>query len=328
LILQYSAWGEEVNAMPVQSRGVVIGSQWVRSHIAIPHDQLRAGAAAQGQRAAFTRPPPEYLDSAIRRSLFYFDRIEWPQNDLMPEEDPRFSLLVEQGVIQRRTQRIAVSAWEAQYAQLMRDNPKLLPQETVAEKMRDAHIARFLEVDAAQSGQWAFLPIYPDRPFWGTQALADVRSIRLALHSVLPVPAASAHFAEVVEFRTRRHDQLTALRTHLDGLYQEVCWSEDLPAAASRALGQLEADLKDLDRVLAEGKLATIRANLSLDLIVKAAEKGEGAHAIAEWAGAGAPWAVGIVAGAIEFSRLAVKSPLSRVGPLEYLYHAHKEQLI
>jgi len=199
------------------------------------------------------------------------------------------------------------------------------------ERIRQVHLERFLELDAAQPGQWALLPIHPDVAYWSTsQSPVDVAAIRLELQDVLPFPAPDANFADILEFRARRHPELLALRTYLDGLYDDICRSRDVQASWTHALDQLDTALRNVDRASREFNFNWVRSAFRVDVIIDAVGYGTAAQDIAAWLGASAPHSVeiGTAAGIVRAVRKVLKSPVSRAGPLEYLYHAHQEQLV
>jgi hypothetical protein len=73
-------------------RGVVLGSVLIRGHSIVNIDAITGNAPVR-QRFIFSRH--SYLiDPAVRRNIIFFDEIECPNNDYMPERATEIALLV------------------------------------------------------------------------------------------------------------------------------------------------------------------------------------------------------------------------------------------
>src|SRR5579871_365742 len=227
----------------ISMRGIVLGTYFQRAYVFIGMaavQRLRRGETAHPEpHRALYKPRPELVDPAIRRSLLYFDRIEWPTNNLLPPEVPGFEILQQQGILTRTHLHISPSA--AQYTGDLYD------------VSIGAHRLAFQRLEATESGQWTFGHLGTnDIPWWGPQlvadqpAIAEMRAIEFELYSALPVPASSVQFAEILDFKERRRAELMALRTHLDDLYTEIVNSADVPRTKTVGRERLDRALSDL----------------------------------------------------------------------------------
>jgi hypothetical protein len=82
-------------------RGIVLGSDFERGRVLITASEIQGGATEIPQRANYRRRL-DLLDAAIRRSILYFDVIEWPRTNIAPQDAPGFELLEQQGYIARQ----------------------------------------------------------------------------------------------------------------------------------------------------------------------------------------------------------------------------------
>lgn len=91
---------------------------------------------------------------------------------------------------------------------------------------------------------------------------------RVALYQALPVPHVSSPIHEILEFKHRRHDELLALRAHLDTLYRAVEQSPD-PSAFDEEFRRLDEALADHIKVAREWKTPFVGTNLKITLGLK-----------------------------------------------------------
>jgi hypothetical protein len=302
-------------------RGVVVGSEWIRSHVDVPMslDDLKAGRPSGPQQGSYT-PMPNLADAAIRRSLMYFDRIDWPKPQFDPSDTSKYAVLEEQ-LLLRRTE--------------VTLNPEQFARAQVA-MFPAAHVHVFLEREKLQPERWAFAAVAEDTPWWSPQdnqvdtTLIDKHTIQFELMNVLPVPTEDVEFADILDYKQRRHPELIRMRAFLDELYQEVMRSQDVPHARIVAIDKLDAAISDVARTMRESGLKGKWFSVAVDLILDVAggwRTGEWAstltHAPSEFAAS-----VGAGLGLYRFAQKHMKSPISRAGPLAYLARASSEAII
>lgn len=94
----------------------------------------------------------------------------------------------------------------------------------------------------------SILPTYQRLP-----GLAEKgRGVFFRLNDCIPVPDAEVPLEEVIEFRTRRRDELLALRNHLQAIYQRIASAGDGPLALETELASLEEAIHDQLKITRE----------------------------------------------------------------------------
>jgi hypothetical protein len=304
----------------VSERGIVIGSYW------------------QVESSGFTHGAPGYMPAmigdvrlsqhrhlvapAIRRSILYFDHIEWPiTNADLPLEIPGLDVLLDQGLVHRTPLTLRRGA-----------DP------------RSAALYVFDLLEASQPGIWDFARLVDHEPYYRfglgemrkledppTPDAVVKRAIEFELYDALPVPAPHVHFAEVLDFRDRRAPELGAMRERMDELYAEVVDSNDVPRAKVAALEHLDRAIGDVAAAMNASKLDAIWRSIKIDLLLETAataslgkEAAELAHGNVVYAAA-----LGAAVGAYRFLRKQASSPENRrAGPFTYIESASAEKIV
>jgi hypothetical protein len=295
-----------------QKRGVVIGSALIRTHNIVDISTLNEPG---GPRQSFTYwHRPDMAEEVIRQSLLYFDELQWPNNDWSPVIVPGLEILEQQGFLKRDTVAIsrpppgakAVNWWEL---------------------MRGVHTRQFQQLDAVEPGVWSFAPVGPEIGFWPPQNNVDHPAIKIELYNALPVPRGDVQYADVLDLKSRRHAELEQLRDRLETLYLDVVGSGDVPLAKTRALEQLDKAITDLTSVVRAARLNAVYKTLSISLLLEAGRQGlESATTLGVPAEYGA--VIGVAGALYKFTKEYSAAPVSRAGPLLYLYRAAQEGVV
>lgn len=85
--------------------------------------------------------------------------------------------------------------------------------------------------------------------------------IELELLNLLPVPNVDTPLADILEFKEKRQDELTAFRCYLDEVNEKILSSIDVPKAKNAELNRLELSLKDIDRTMSESGISKVVSN-------------------------------------------------------------------
>jgi hypothetical protein len=130
-----------------------------------------------------------------------------------------------------------------------------------------AHIRAFELRDEQQPGTWSLAQGERSISFFDEQL--DVgRGALVRLHHVIPVPDKEVPFADVLEFRHRRRDELLALRHHLEAIYQKVVVAGDGPLALNTEVEALERAISNHLKAIRERRfvfrIAGLEAQLNL----------------------------------------------------------------
>jgi hypothetical protein len=300
--------------MTKRERGVVIGS-----YHRLEHERFEAWQGNPDGRYRLYSWHPQLVDAAIRRSILYFDYADWPTTNTDRPVLQGVEVLEAQGFL-RRSQ-ITVST----------ESP-LNPAEAEAAASRFV----FEQLEVEQPGAWVFAHIVAEAPHWGpklepTQAdLVTRRGIEFELYNVLPVPAPSVSFAEILDFKDRKMTQLMALRRYMDNLYDGIVTAGDVPHRKNAALSELDDSLSELTAAMRASRFRAVwqslRVHLLFDVVSGAVLGARAAEAIQQPAQYGA--AVGAGLGVYKFTRKEIPSPITRSGPLAYLASAAAERIV
>lgn len=170
----------------------------------------------------------------LRFYLLYWDHIAIPANNLVYIGVPEEQELLSSGAITRpRVQ------YSGRYEGDQVASAVLGSQNIVA-----AELNRDLEID------WVMHQFGGD--VLAVPSISEGSTVlRIALASVLPVPAADTPIGQVLEFRERRRSDFIALHDNLDALYFDILDSPDRPLASRKQISALRAQIAGLlsDRV-------------------------------------------------------------------------------
>ncbi len=199
-----------------------------------PFDVLPGGGISCGGS-------PDGLE--LRKLLLYFDKIDYPDNNLISiGSSPDISYLESTGILNR---------------------PKVNFTGTInsgnGEFFIVAQEAIFAKNSSVEPGQWS-LSQPSTSPYFSNGMTSQ--GIEFNLINMLPVPSVVVPLEDILNFKQQRNDELIALRSHLDDVYQSIINSADIPRSMTTEMQKLETALKDLDRTLSESSISKTVTNL------------------------------------------------------------------
>ena len=160
--------------------------------------------------------------------------------------------------------------------------------------------------------------------------------LRIVLAEALPVPSPDIPIAELLEFKSRRRDQLVEMHEALDAVYQEVLAAPDSDLAARRAISQLKRTIESVHTVTAKELRSEKKYSLSVQFNLDGARAAPaiGAGALFDLFTNGLTIPIGTVGSAL-LSTLKIKaaaeytfSPAHENKKLAYISSASAEGLI
>lgn len=267
-------------------------------------------AVVDGSRVTFKGAlDPEDL----RFSLFFWDRLSWPQSaGIAIGSCPSASYLESAGILER-------------------------PGFFFNGDQTKAHIRGYLstleQYERTQPGMWALGS--GANSIQGDHSLfTDNNGAIIELQRCIPIPKKDVPLAEILEFRQRRRDELLIFRQYLDDIASEIVSTSDSVDALNRAQKNLDETCRDLIRVTKEWQapiyLTNFRASFNLDLgkAVSTAFKTWSALGIMGLSGTTAE--IGAVAAGIN-SQISIKSDVAfrqlrrETSPFKYAYSIERE---
>lgn len=102
---------------------------------------------------------------------------------------------------------------------------------------------------------------------WPHANLVDRVETRIALNNTLPIPAGDVNLNEILEFKSRRSDDLTALHSYIDELSLEILASPDKPLSQLTAIERMKQEIENQLRAQNEVFNGLFNMDLSLSHI-------------------------------------------------------------
>lgn len=179
----------------------------------------------------------------LRKHLLYFDKIDYPDNSFISVgSSPDIAYLEKAGVLKRPV---------VQFSGTMSSGS--------GEFFIAAQEATYNQNSINEPGQWS-LGQSSINPFFSNGITS--KGVEFTLVNMLPVPQGIVPLEDILEFKQKRHDELIALRHHLDDVYQAIIGSGDIPRSMTTETQKLETALREIDRTLSEASIAKVVTNL------------------------------------------------------------------
>lgn len=178
----------------------------------------------------------------IRKYLLYWDEIDYPTNTLIHVSSKDIDYLETTGVL-KRTHVIFQGTINSGQGEFF-----IAAQEAALRKNQQD-----------EPGCWTMAQL-SNIPFYTQQSKG--MGVEVELYDMLPVPNQDTPLAEILEFKQKRSDELTAFRCYLDELNEKIITSKDIPRAKNAQLARLELALKDIDKTISESGFKRITTNL------------------------------------------------------------------
>jgi hypothetical protein len=323
-------------------RGVVLGSAWRRMHQMIPRDVLVANRAAIAKGlpvpGAFTNYVPQRhaVEPLIRRSLFYFDKIALPTNNLVLLDDVGgVEYLIGEGELETEHIDLRLTREEIERTRhIINLNMALTIRGPVnpAEQLIQFHRQVFAVRQAIQPNQWSLASVGEGLEF---STEKTVRGYQMALVECVPIPLDLASYADIIEFKKRERNALLRLRAELDRIYVEITKSSDLEFAANISTVDLKAAIRDVCELLDKSRLPWGMQSFEVDFSPATwATAAMAAHDAAEWL---EKWSVpaplahaggAALAARLMIKRTEVQPPADVHGPFRYIYKAAQAGIV
>jgi Family of unknown function (DUF6236) len=187
----------------------------------------------------------------LRHSLLYFDRIEWPTNNIVHIANGDIDYLISAGVAQCSRTVIRASGG-------------------MAELYARAQFEAFKGL-AADSGSVWTIGQYAQILSGPEDLLEESKAFEIQLNGLLPSPPADIALDELLEFKTKRYDEYASLRISIDEIADGVNQSGNFPRAADAALHRLTKAIEAVQKVGSETWKTRVSASMKYNFNVKSA---------------------------------------------------------
>ncbi|AVQ01920.1 hypothetical protein B7G68_08715 [Caulobacter segnis] len=251
----------------------------------------------------------------LRSTLLFWDRIDYPSNNAFPgQTGPEEDFLIAEGVMSRSG--IVVAG-----------------QSDAGLTQRHAHLLAYRLHEEQEPGRWT-LGHSADALGFPPDEMAEGRGLLLKLYQAVPIPDRDMPLEAVLDFKHRRRDELIALRTHFERVYQAILGAPDRSLAELTEWAALDKAIADHVKVAIETKSPFKLANLQMRFKFGDVAIGYAAADMALRAHLPLASAVitgGLAAAASSFGSLGVglglKEAKASNSPFEYITSIHRDML-
>ncbi|MFJ3471021.1 DUF6236 family protein [Pseudomonas sp. NPDC090201] len=249
----------------------------------------------------------------LRASLFYWDRLIWPTNNLIHNRSDADAKFLEASGIM--------------------DRPSFNLYGNFADAAITTQMMALESAEADQPGMWSLAGGVNSLTVAG-HLLEQSEGTRIELINAIPLPSSEVPLAEILEFKAKRRSELIAFRTHLEAMTQEISASIDSADTLKQKLKELDLACVDLFKTTKESQIPIYLSDLKVDMntdFAKAIEVGSKAWKNLDSIGLSeTEKMVGTIAAGFsslikinpQFKFKGIKRPTS---PYKYLYQAQKE---
>lgn len=191
-----------------------------------------------------TEPNPQLL----RHAVLYWDKIDFPQNNLLHINSPDIDFLEQENIAQKTNISINQNGdFATLYVQAQFDVFELLNQK---------------DPDKWTIGQYTkYLQAPPNTNF------TEKHVIEMEINNLLPVPPDDIPLADLLELKQKRKDEFALLRISIDELFDNALKWESLPRGKNAAITNLKSVITDIRKCvdtswLSRGSLLKLEFNL------------------------------------------------------------------
>jgi hypothetical protein len=271
--------------------------------------------------------------------------IEGPRNILLLPTDPRLEIQARQAAVYWDVIDIPYSDGFAYVGSALMQELKtggILEQSEIKFKGPDHRWTAGESMDAAarmtlatferrsekEPGEWSLMPAGPALTLPDDLA-QKTRSVEIALYNLLPIPATNVPIDKILEFKTKRADELAHFRASMDDLYQKVLAARDGARAFTTAADEIQAAIKSTRAVMQESfatkVLSSIKVEFTVDQLRLAVLAGLAA-ATQSWTAAAIAAGTALLPG-IKIQRSSGKAPRGLIGgaPFAYVHGVMKD---
>lgn len=201
-----------------------------------------------------------YDSLQIPKYLLYWDRIECPVHT-SEQQLSSFSFLMRGSKSTHKGSTYPELDYLEECGVLQRHNIDFKYFSGISDHERNLLIQdqAFQKHNANEPGLWSIAQSSTSPDFYNN---SESLAAEVELYGMLPIPAKDVPLADILEFKTKRADELIELRMYLDELNQEIINSVDIPRTKSTTMLKLEKSLKDIDTTLDESKIKKLYGNL------------------------------------------------------------------
>lgn len=186
----------------------------------------------------------------LRQYLLYWDKIDFPQNNLIGfGESPEIEYLKKEGIMQQTNVRVTGNG-------------------ELTELYLKAQL-KVLEINnGSEKGRWTLGQENIELVLPKGESVME-KGIELDLYNSLPIPTEDTSLEDVLMFKDKRKDELLEFRSLMDNFYLELLKSGDSERAVIAYIDRIQNKVGDIDRVMNESMFNRIRGNVKVRFDLK-----------------------------------------------------------
>lgn len=181
----------------------------------------------------------------LRHALLYWDKIDFPQNNIIHVNSASIDFLTKSGV--------------AQSTQIHANGSGDMAALYVA-----AQFEAFRELNNQSPDMWTFGQ--HAREFSGlNDEITHAQIAEIEINSALPTPPDDTPLEDILELKLKHQTEFRSLRIAVDELYEEVLKSAQMPRAEGAVVHRLQSVILDIRAVVDKSWLERVKSSVKFD---------------------------------------------------------------
>lgn len=187
----------------------------------------------------------------LRQYLLYWDKIDYPSNNIMHFElTPDEMYLEKAGVLQRTHVDIITGPSGVTI------NPELFIKSQLF----------VLKENNKNTGEIWSLGQNSNKLILPKDESIEANVLQLELYNCIPVPSEDTPFDDILKFKEERKDELIEFRRVMDNLYERILNSEFQELERKRCIEEIQNKVIDINRVMMESKIKRILSSMNVEI--------------------------------------------------------------
>lgn len=186
----------------------------------------------------------------LRQYLLYWDKIDYPSNNIIYNELTQDEKYLEDIGILKRT-----------HINFRADGPIMINPNILI----NSQIVALRENNKISGDIWSIAQPTKEIILPSSES-TQTRNIQVELYDCIPVPAANISIDDILNFKERRYSELQEFRVLLDEMYDSIINSCDMDFAKNKCIERLQNKVIDINKIMNESKIKRFLSNVKVEL--------------------------------------------------------------
>lgn len=187
----------------------------------------------------------------LRQYLLYWDKIDFPKNNMIYiESSPEVKYLENANILQR-------TEYKGTNNGLIKMNANFYLDMQIYAFNKNNNNKNGEIWSIAQCGKNIELPL---------ENSIKAKTLQVELYNSIPVPNSEVSLEDILDFKEHRYDELQEFRIIMDEMYLSIINSTDKDFTKNMAIEKFQNKLIDLDKIMNESKIERIKNNIKVSL--------------------------------------------------------------